>query len=485
VRRGLGILVGGLVLLGAVLAVRTVRLGRPAPPAEPPRPLAIAPGAVERLAGAVRFPTVSHADRARIDRATFLAFHRYLADAFPRVHATLARETVNELSLLYTWPGTDPAAPPVLLLAHLDVVPVEPGTETRWSRPPFAGAVADGFVWGRGTIDDKGSVTAILEAAEALLAAGERPPRTVLLAFGHDEEVGGADGAVAIAALLRARGVTPALVLDEGMAVVSGGIRGVAAPVALVGIAEKGNVSVELAVRSPGGHSSMPPGETGVGILARALVRLEEHPFPARLDGAARRLLEAVGPAMALPLRVALANLWLTRPVVERLLLREPGTAALVRTTIAPTMLAASPKENVLPIRPRAVVNFRIRPGETIAGVVEHVRRAVDDPRVELTVRGEAPGEPTAESPVDAPPFAALARAIGRVFPDAIVAPSLTIGMTDSRHYAPLTPHVFRFLPWRLAVEDARRMHGVDERLAVDGYEAGVRFYAEVMRGGV
>jgi carboxypeptidase PM20D1 len=483
VRTALAAALVGLCVLAAVVAVRTARFTPTAAPVDAPRPLAIAPGAVERLAGAIRIPTVSYDDPARMDRAVFLALHRYLAATYPRVHATLARETVSELSLLYTWPGTDPALPPAVLLAHLDVVPAEPGTTAGWTHPPFDGAVANGFVWGRGTLDDKGSVLAILEAAEALLAAGERPPRTVVIAFGHDEEVGGRNGALAIVAALRARGVAPAFVLDEGMAVVTGGVRGVARPVALVGTAEKGSVSLELAVPSPGGHSSMPPAETGIGVLARALLRLEEHPFPARLDGPGRRLLEAVGPAMALPMRAALANLWLTAPFVERTMLREPGTAALLRTTTAPTMLAGSPKLNVLPVRPHAIVNFRVLPGDTIEGVVAHVRATIADPRVEVTVASEWPGEPSPEAPTDAPPYAALARAIRRVFPDAIVAPSLTVGATDARHWTPLTPHVFRFMPWRISADDAKRVHGVDERLAVDGYETGIRFYAEIMRG--
>jgi carboxypeptidase PM20D1 len=482
-RRVLAVAVAGLLVVVAIVAVRTARFARPPVSVEPLRPLAVAPGAVERLAGAIRIPTVSSEDPARVDRETFRALHRHLAETYPRVHATLARETVNELSLLYTWPGTDPALPPVVLLAHLDVVPVEAGTAAPWTRPPFAGDVADGFIWGRGSLDDKGSVVAILEAAEALLAAGERPPRTVVFAFGHDEELGGDRGALAIVAALRDRGVVPAFVLDEGGAVVTGGIRGISVPIALVGVAEKGSVSLEIAVRAPGGHSSMPPSETGIGILAHALLRLEQHPFPVRLDGPTRRLLEAVGPAMALPMRAALANLWLTGPFVEHAMTREPGTAALLRTTTAPTMLAGSPKRNVLPVRPHAVVNFRILPGDTVAGVLAHVKAVIADPRVEVTVASEATAEPSPEAPTDAPPYAGLAGAIGRTFPDAIVAPALTIGATDARHWTALTPHVFRFLPFRISADDGKRMHGVDERLAVGSYEAGIRFYAEIMRG--
>jgi carboxypeptidase PM20D1 len=398
------------------------------------------------------------------------------------VHRTLRRELVSDLSLLFTWTGRDASAPPILLLSHLDVVPVE--SEAAWSHPPFAGDIVDGFVWGRGTLDDKLGVLGLLEAIESLLRDGFQPRRTVYLAFGHDEEILGRRGAPAIAALLGERGVKPELVLDEGLPVVIGQVPGVRAPVATVGIAEKGYVSVELTVEGEGGHSSMPPVATPVGVLANALARLEAHrPRPA-LAGATRELLVAVAPHMDLGRQIAMANLWLFGPLVEWQLTGSPITDALVRTTTAPTMLEGSPKENVLPSRVRAVVNFRIRPGDSVAGVLDHVQRTVADTRVKVVpLPGAVVGEPSPESSIDSPAFQTLARTIREVFPDALVAPSLVLGATDARHYATIAPGaVYRFLPVRLRPEDRRRVHGIDERVAVDGYEDAVRFYARLIR---
>jgi carboxypeptidase PM20D1 len=472
----------GLVVLAATVAGNALRArSRQIAVASVP-PGAVDPGAVTRFAGALRLPTVSHQDPTQDDPAPFAALHRYLAATFPRVHATLRRETVGGRSLLFTWPGREPSLKPLLLLAHQDVVPVDPASESAWTHPPFAGDVADGFVWGRGAMDDKGALVGLLETVETLVADGFAPRRTIVLAFGHDEEVGGGEGAVALARVLRERGVAPALVLDEGLAVTEDAVPDVAAPVALVGIAEKGYVSVELAVVAQGGHSSTPPRETAVGILAGAVAALERHPMPAAIGGPARRLFEFVGPEMGVVDRTAVANLWLFGPLVVRRLATTPATDALLRTTTAPTMLEGSVKENVLPVRARAVVNFRIRPGDTVAGVLAHVRRVVGDARVQVAPYGPTRSEPSPEASVESAGFLALARTIREVFPGAIVAPSLVLGATDSRHYAVLGADVYRFLPFRLRLDDLKRVHGVDERLPVADYEEAVRFYGRLIR---
>jgi carboxypeptidase PM20D1 len=383
--------------------------------------------------------------------------------------------------VLYTWTGSDPGARPILLMAHLDVVPVEPGTEAEWSHPPFEGRVADGFVWGRGALDNKFGVMAILEAAELLLGEGHRPRRTVHLAFGHDEEVGGDLGARAIAALLAERGVELEFVLDEGGSITEGIVPGLEAPVALVGIAEKGYVSLELSTRAPGGHSSMPPRETAVGVVSRAVHRLESNPFPARLQGATREMFAFLGPEMPFAQRMAFANLWLFRPLVERQLAATPSTDAALRTTTAATMFQGSVKDNVLPIHARAVVNFRILPGETVESVRERVRRVIDDPRIEIGVLDDFGSDPSPVSSTDAPGFQQLARTIREVFPAAVVAPYLVVGATDSRHYGGLTGSVYRFMPATITARELAGMHGTDERVAVRSYLDGVRFYRQLI----
>ncbi len=441
------------------------------------------PGAAGRLAEAVRFKTISDQDPSRIDSAAFLGLHAFIDQSFPLVHAMLRREVVSGLSLFYAWPGRDTTLRPVLLLSHMDVVPVEPGTEGAWTYAAFDSTLADGYVWGRGTMDDKVGVVGILEAVEGLLREGFVPERTVMLAFGHDEEIGGNNGAVQMAARLAARGIRPMFVLDEGGAVMTESVPGVKAPVALVGIAEKGYMSVELSVAGPGGHSSMPPPETTVGILSAAVSRLEANPLPAHLDGAAREMFDYLGPEMPFMQRAVFANLWLFDPIVTRLLAREPAANAMVRTTTAPTMLSGSPKENVLASKATAVVNFRILPGESSAGVLKHVREAVDDDRVNVTTLGIL-SEPSGVSDTGSRSYAMLSKTIREVVPadGLIVAPYLVVGATDARHYASLTSDVYRFIPFTLRPGDRERFHGTNERLAIADYETVVRFYARILR---
>jgi carboxypeptidase PM20D1 len=384
-------------------------------------------------------------------------------------------------SLLFTWPGSDPALPAIVLTGHLDVVPIDPASETRWTHPPFAGTVAGGFVWGRGALDDKGSVLAILEAVEALLAEGFVPARTVHLAFGHDEEISGLQDAKRLAALLAARGARIEWVLDEGGAITRGLVPGVDPPVAVVGIAEKGYVDLELVASEPGGHSSTPPAHTAIGRLAGAIRRIEDRPFPARVAGATGALLSHVAPEMSLPYRIAFANLWLfERPVLGRFA-RDPRSAAAVRTTAAVTVISGGTKANVLPTEARAVVNFRTMPGTSAAAVVEAVRRAVDDTGIVVRMLHE-PSEPSAVSSPESAGYRTVATAIRQIYPGTLVAPYLVIGATDARHYAGLTPNVLRFAPGLETADSPPRAHGTDERVGVGEHAQAIRFYAQLVR---
>lgn len=433
-----------------------------------------------RLSEALRIRTISFEDPSQVDDEEFLKFHRFLERSFPEVHSELTREVVSGRSLLFTWQG-ETSEPAVLLLAHLDVVPIEPGTETRWTHPPFDGVVAGGSIWGRGAMDDKSSLIAILEAAERLSKTGFKPRRTICFAFGHDEELGGSSGATAIAALLESRGFRASFVLDEGGGIAR--VPGLTPPAALVGIAEKGTVSLELSVETDGGHSSAPPSQTTVGILSRAMARLQDRPLPAALSGPMRELFESIGAESTFPLRAVVANLWLFEPLLLRQLAAEPATNAMIRTTTAPTMIDGGVKQNVIPARARGVVNFRILPGDTTASVVEHVRRVVDDPRVRIEiVRPGSVVEPSPVSNTDDPAFATLQRAIRGDFPDAIVAPYLTIGATDARAYTGISRNIYRFVPLRLGNDAMRLMHGTNERVPVDEYIKMVGFYMHLMK---
>lgn len=475
------VLFASLLILVSFALTRTVRYRSVDARVAPAAQVAVPRGAAERLAASLRMATLSNENPAAFDGEAFRALHAHLRQAFPRVHSTLKVETVAQHSLLLSWPGSDPSLDPILLMGHLDVVPVEPGTEAEWRYPPFSGKIAEGFVWGRGAIDNKSAVVGTLEAVEMLLSEGYRPERTLLLAFGHDEEVGGTSGARQIAELLARRGVELEMVLDEGGVIGDGIMPGVAAPVALVGVAEKGFVSIELSTRARGGHSSLPPAQSTVGILSAAIARLESEPMRARLEGPTRELFDRVGPQLPFGQRLVFANLWLTEPVVTRKLQGNPTTNAMVRTTMAATIFEAGTKDNVLPSHARAVLNFRILPGDSVASVGDHVRRVIDDARVETRVVGRFSAEPSTVSSTRSPSFAKLERTIQRVMPGAIVAPYTVVVATDARHFAGLGKNVFRFLPVRLAPEDIARMHGTNERLATRDYERAIRFYRELV----
>ena len=480
----IGFILLALVVLCGVLAVRASRLGT-GPGTVPRATIAVDERVVaDHLAGAVRFNTVSETAGAA-DPAAFRALQAYLEQTYPLVHQHLKREVVNDLSLLYVWTGRDPAKAPVVLMGHTDVVPVIPGTESRWTHPAFEGVVDGGFVWGRGTLDDKSTVMAALEGVERALADGYTPSRTVVLAFGHDEEIGGRNGAVKLLERYKALGFPPpALVLDEGGFIGEKMIPGVDEPTAMIGISEKGILSVRLSVEGEGGHSSVPPAVTHIGRIARAVTALEAEQLPASLDKPGQAMLEALAPTMPWSRRLVMANLWLFGPAVAKAMVSVPTTASAVRTTTAPTVFRAGSKENVLPPTAEAVVNFRIRPGETVSSVMEHVKKVVNDPEVKIESYG-AGGDPPPISDPNSPAFAFVATTIrqtlGRTAP--IVVPFVCPGATDARYWSALSPNVYRFNPFPFDKDAQTRAHGTDERMAVSAFADGVRFYVQLLKG--
>ena len=471
-----------VVVVGVVL-VRTAMFTPEVTPLPPPAEFAVDKmAAAERLAGAVRIRTVTRNEEPPFDPETFDALHRYLRERYPLAHTKLSTETVAQHSLLFKWAGRDPKKSPMLLMAHQDVVPVEEQALSGWTQPPFAGVIADGFIWGRGTLDNKQGVIGILEAVEGLLEAGFEPERTVYLAFGHDEETGGT-GAVATAKLLEQRGVKLAFVVDEGGLLTRGIVPDVEDWVALIGVAEKGYVSLALSTVGEGGHSSMPPRQTAVGVLAQAIATLEANPFPAKTE-VSMQFFSRVAPKMPFLQRMVFANLWLFEPLLIQILSGQPSTSATLRTTTAATIFKGGVKDNLLPKRAEAVVNFRIIPGETPETVKAQVEKIVADDRVTVDFyAGDGDGiasSPSRFSSPDGEGFVALSETIRQVAqdPGLVVAPYLMVGATDSRHYEDVTEQTYRFVFNRFGPPDLNRIHGTDERITVDNFAETIQFYA-------
>lgn len=481
---GAGVAVIVLLVVVGVMVARALALESLQPTEQAPVAIEVDRDAIAtRLSGAIAHRTISGADPTAIDAEAFLALHEYLRTSYPLVHEHLVVEKVSDFSLLLTWQGLDPGLAPGVLMGHLDTVPVIPGTEDNWAYPPFEGRIADGYVWGRGALDDKVSVILTLEAVEHLLAEGFTPRRTFYLAFGHDEEVGGFNGAGPIARTLEGRGVDElAFVLDEGGVIVDGMAWDISGSVALIGIAEKGFLSLVLRVEGNGGHSSTPPANTNIGILAEAISRLEGNPFPAHIDGVTAAMFEFLGPEMPLVRRAVVANLWLTEPLVTRSMTGEPPTAAMLRTTTAATMINAGVKDNVLPIEARAVVNFRIIPGDTRETVIERVREVIDDDRIEVEPLN--PGsDPSPVSDARSPAFEMLGRTLRQIVgSDVLIAPYLVVGGTDAKYYSGRSTSVFRFLPVKFEAGDLERLHGTDERIAIESLGIGARYLIQLIR---
>ena len=473
-----------MLLLALVLVGNTLRQGSRQVVVPALQPLAVDKAAVaESMAAAVRARTVSGLlDPAGV-ALEFDKLHAHLRLRYPLVHASLEREVIGAHSLLFTWRGSDTAVKPIALLAHQDTVPIAPGTEGLWTKPPFDGVVEEGMVWGRGTLDNKSNLVTQLEAVEMLLKAGFKPRRTVYFVFGHDEEVGGQRGAVAIVALFKQRGVQLDFVLDEGLAVTEGILPGVNQPLALIGLAEKGSVSLRLIATAKRGHSSMPPGPgaSAIGMLSAALARLDQQPLPGGIRGAAGELFAAVAPELPFGQRLAMSNLWLFRPLIESMLGKGASTNAMMRTTTALTVVNAGNKENVLPGQAEAVVNFRILPGDTADTVLAHVKRAIADERIEIKTLGTAFNPSPLSSPqTDA--YRVIEKSIREVFPDSLVAPGLMLAASDARHFTQdVAEHSYRFMPIRFKAADLARVHGTDERISVDQLADMVRFYHRLL----
>ena len=471
------ILLIGLLGLVTILCFRAATVKKPlvSKSAQTVVPEIDVEGVANRLSQAVQQATVSDTDLSKIDWKPYQAFIDLLKENYPGVHQLIEREIVNDYSLIYHLQGSNRDLKPVLLIAHSDVVPVEKSTADLWEHPAFDGVIKDGFVWGRGTMDMKIHLLSILEAVEMLLADGFKPQRDIFLAFGHDEETRGESGATAMAKIFEQRGIEFDFVLDEGGVVADGVFPMLKKPMAMVGIAEKGITSIRITVKGTGGHASMPPKNTAVGVLAKVIADLEKQQFNMRICGPVKEQFERIGSELPFYFKLLTANLWFFGPLFKRIVAKTASGNAMLRTTTAATMIEGSMAHNVLPPRASAIVNFRLLPGESVSDVLEHIKKVAGPVNIEVeSIIGD---EPSLVSPSDSEGFARVENAIHEIFPDVLVTPFLMVGGTDARRYEGVCPNIYRFSPMLIKQSDLDRIHNVNERISLQNIERSVQFF--------
>ena len=454
-----------LIIIG-VLLFNTLMLNSKQVTSESLEKISLPNDVFQNLSKGIQYPTISYSENAIPDSTAFFGFHRFLKVAFPLTHAKLSLKKISTYSLLYTWEGSDQSKKPIILLSHQDVVPVDQPTLNDWEAGPFEGKVSETSVIGRGAIDDKGTLIGLLEAVEKLLEESFVPTRTIYLAFGHDEEVGGANGAAEIAAYLKSKGVQAAMTLDEGGFLAEGLVPGVDKTVAMVNLAEKGFASFELTVETKGGHSSQPPKENTIGMLAQAIVDLENNQLPYKMVAPVNYQFEYMGAEMPFFSKLAFANPWLFKNTILE--------ALNAHTTTAPTIIVGGVKNNVIPTVAKATINFRILPGETIESVQKHVEGTISN-KIKVAPVGFLTN-PSPVSKIDSKAYKVLEKTIRSMFPNSIVVPGLVGGGTDARYFYDISDDVYRFYPIRLSPETRTRFHGIDEKISKENYKEIIEF---------
>ena len=423
-------------------------------------------GAIDRFTGALKFKTISSGNTKENYDDEFYKLHDYLETSFPLVYSSLKKQTFNQ-SLLFKWEGENEELNPIMLMSHLDVVPVDQTTLNDWEAPPFSGIVKDGIIFGRGTLDDKVSVLGILEAVENLINNGFNPKRTIYLAFGHDEEIGGNNGAGVISNYLEKKGVELEFVLDEGGFISEGLIPGVDKPVAMINVAEKGYVSYELTIKTKGGHSSQPPKNNTIGSLAKAITKLESNQFKLKMTPLIKTQINILGAEMSFLGKMFFANSWLFKNFLLE------GFNA--KTSIAPTIISGGIKDNVIPTTASVIVNFRIMTGDDSNKIKQHIIKTIDDERISVNEINPA-NLPSPVSDYNSDSFKLIQKTIAQIFPKVIVTPGLIGGGTDTKHYEKISKNAYRFYPMRANSENMSGVHGINERISISNYKEIVQF---------
>lgn len=467
-----------VLVLAVVLVVNTLRLTTPDQAiAEAEVPDVDSDAVAELLSQAIQFRTISHPLGAPDRPEDYDGFLEWLGTAFPHADAAMARDLVSDFTPIYHWEGSDPDAGAVLINAHYDVVPIE----GEWSRDPWAGEIAGGYVWGRGALDDKGGLVALMHAVDRLAEGGFQPQHNIYIALTQDEEIGGQGGAQAVVQYMQDEGIEIDWTLDEGSFVLRDMLSGIDSDIAMINLAEKGYMTVRITATADGGHSSMPQNDNAIARLAEVITDLQGNQVPGGLDGVSAEMFDTLAPHMGFVERMLFANQWLFAPVIEGVLSSTNTTNAILRTTTAPTMLEGSDTENVLPQAASVVVNFRLHPRDTPEGVLDHITRLLPDENFEIDVLTARPASPVAEHETET--FAHLEATAQQVFGDVIVVPGLTVAGTDSQHYAALTDNSYRFLPFVATSEDVGLLHAADERVSIENLGLAVQYYQLLIAG--
>ena len=438
----------------------------------------------QNLSKAIQYKTISYRETERVDWDEFERFHQFLDEAYPLIKENLEKEIVPPANLLYRWKGTRDDLEPIALLAHQDVVPVSEGTEGDWEHDAFSGHDDGEFIWGRGSIDMKNHLIAVMESVEALLKDGYKPERDVYLLFGDNEEVvaNSTNGAKDLMNTLKNRGIRLESVIDEGGAIIPINVPGVLNDKYLVGVgvAEKGFSDIEIVVNAKGGHSSQPPVHSALGRLATAISDIEKHQFKAYFNENMKALLDAVGRECTYPVRLITCNMPLLRPLILEICKQIPFGACFVRTTTAVTMAQGSPASNVLPQRASAIINFRAMPGTTKQDLVDHIRKCVRYKDIEINILNSK--ESSKFSPTDSRAFKIIRDINKALEPNAIVAPYLVMGGTDAYNYEPICDNIYRYAPFKVDPGLLRCTHGTNERLPVACMEGALVFFKNYIR---
>ncbi|MDC7125067.1 MAG: M20/M25/M40 family metallo-hydrolase [Spirochaetales bacterium] len=435
----------------------------------------------EKLSELIKCKTISYNEEERFDEPEFIKLTQKLEELFPECHKVMEKELINNFALVYCWKGKNESLDPAIFIAHYDVVPID--DESDWIHGPFSGDIADGFVWGRGAIDVKDQVCAGMQAAEELIKEGFTPERTIYMAWGGDEEVSGDRGARVISKEFEKKGIHFAYLMDEGGAITVDQLPMIEKPVAVIGVEEKGMLNLKLSCKGQTGHSSMPPNHTAIGTLSEAIKKIEDNPFPTSLPTSVKGLFNTIAPEAKGIYKLIFGNLGLFGGILKKVLAKSTTTNAMIRTSQSVNMINAGYKENVLPDRAECIVNLRIIPGETIESVKNRIEKVIDNPEIKVEISyGVKPNEAAKIKSLDSPNFKTVCETVKEVWPEAVPAPYLMMGGSDSKNYDKVADDIFRFSPMIVDQKELDGMHGTNERISIENLENMVRFYVKMIK---